>query len=122
MSGGINTALTYGMYLILLNWLDYKTSYSLSYLTGIVLAYLLNRYFVFGTHQGIRSFMGMPIIYLTQYLSSMGIIWVWVEIFRLDERIAPLISTIMTIPITFALSKIFFAQARAAANTTSERD
>lgn len=53
VSGGFNTVVTYGIYLLLLNVLSYKTSYTIAYVAGIVLAYSLNRYFVFKSHQGL---------------------------------------------------------------------
>lgn len=110
LSGGLNTAITYALYLMLLNWASYKTSYTVAYLVGIAIAYLSNRFFVFKSHQGIRSILIMPIIYLGQYLISMMVIWVWVEHLMLDERAAPAIAISLTIPATYILSKIFFTK------------
>ncbi|HDS1791524.1 GtrA-like protein [compost metagenome] len=108
MSGGFNTALTYGMYLGLLTFLSYQLSYTLSYVAGIVLAYLLNRFFVFKSHQGVKSAVMLPLIYLVQYLLSVLILWVWVERFQLDSRLAPLVAIVLTLPVTFLLSRFAF--------------
>lgn len=110
MSGGFNTALTYGMYLALLGVLSYQISYTISYVTGIVLAYVLNRFFVFKSHQGLRSAVLMPFIYLVQYLLSLVILWIWVEKFEFDSRLAPLAAIVLTLPVTFLLSKFAFAK------------
>ncbi|MFI3048894.1 hypothetical protein ALP72_00269 [Pseudomonas coronafaciens pv. coronafaciens] len=108
MSGGFNTALTYGLYLILLMFLSYKISYTISYVTGILLAYVLNRFFVFKSHQGMRSVVLLPLIYAIQYGLSLVILWCWVEKLALDERLAPLAAIALTLPVTFFLSKIAF--------------
>lgn len=110
MSGGFNTALTYGIYLALLSVLSYQISYTISYVTGIVLAYVLNRFFVFKSHQGLRSAVLMPFIYLVQYLLSLVILWIWVEKFGFDSRLAPLAAIVLTLPVTFLLSKFAFAK------------
>ncbi|MEE4676796.1 GtrA family protein [Pseudomonas alliivorans] len=109
MSGGFNTALTYGLYLVLLTFLSYNVSYTLSYLTGMLLAYTLNRFFVFKSHQGMRSIILLPLIYLVQYCLSLAILWCWVEKLELDARLAPLVAIALTLPVTFVLSKLAFS-------------
>ncbi|WCM53073.1 GtrA family protein [Pseudomonas sp. WJP1] len=110
LSGGLNTALTYGIYLLVLLFLPYKTSYTISYISGIGIAYALNRFFVFKGHQGIKSIAFLPFIYLIQYLFSLLIVWVWVEKLGYDQRVAPLIAITITIPLTFILSKMIFSK------------
>ncbi|MCI3908350.1 GtrA family protein [Pseudomonas viridiflava] len=109
MSGGFNTALTYGLYLVLLMFLSYNVSYTISYVTGILLAYTLNRFFVFKSHQGLRSVILLPLIYIVQYCLSLVILWCWVEKFQLDARLAPLVAIVLTLPVTFILSKLAFS-------------
>lgn len=108
MSGGFNTVLTYGIYLALLNFLSYKKSYTISYAVGILLAYLSNRFFVFRSHQGIRTAFIMPLIYFVQYFLALFILWIWIEIFQLDDRLAPLAAIFLTLPVIFLLSKLAF--------------
>ncbi|WP_454846339.1 GtrA family protein [Pseudomonas farris] len=110
VSGGLNTALTYGIYLLVLLFLPYKTSYTISYISGIGIAYALNRFFVFKGHQGVKSVALLPLVYLIQYLFSLLILWVWVEKLGYDQRVAPLIAIIITIPLTFILSKLIFSK------------
>jgi len=112
MSGGFNTALTYGLYLVLLMFLSYNVSYTISYVTGIMLAYTLNRFFVFKSHQGLRSVILLPLIYLVQYCLSLVILWCWVEKLALDARLAPLVAIVLTLPVTFVLSKLAFSAKR----------
>ena len=109
VSGGFNTVVTYGLYLLLLNVVSYASSYTIAYAAGILLAYNLNRYFVFKSHQGIKSAALFPLVYLAQYLTSLLILWVWVEKLGWDSRVAPLIAIAITVPITFVLSKYVFS-------------
>ena len=109
VSGGFNTVVTYGLYLLLLSVMSYATSYTIAYVAGIVLAYSLNRYFVFKSHQGIKSVALFPLVYLAQYLTSLLILWVWVEKLGWDSRVAPLIAIAITVPMTFVLSRYVFS-------------
>lgn len=110
VSGGVNTALTYALYLFLLMFMPYQWSYSASYVTGIFLAYALNRFFVFKSHRGLRSVLLLPLIYLVQYSLSIAILWWWVEVMVLEEKLAPLVAIAVTLPITFTLSKFAFSK------------
>lgn len=110
ISGVFNTFLTYGVYLALLMFLPYTTSYTISYVTGIVLAYMLNRFFVFKEHRGLRSVVLLPLVYLVQYVVSMLVLWCWVEKFGFADLLAPLVAITITIPITYMLSRLVFSK------------
>ncbi|MBC3949219.1 GtrA family protein [Pseudomonas sp. DOAB1069] len=109
MSGGVNTAVTYLVYLLMLQMFSYAVAYSIAYGFGILLAFVLNRYFVFQSHRGAKAAILFPFIYLIQYLASLMIIWLWVEKLDLNAMLAPLASIILTIPITYSLSKLLFS-------------
>lgn len=113
ISGGLNTAATYAVYLILLGAMGYKIAYTIAYVFGIALAFVINRLFVFQTHRGWRSMVLFPFVYLVQYLVSLAVIWTWVERLQLSPKLAPLIAIVITIPITFVLSRLVFGQPRA---------
>lgn len=108
LSGGFNTALTYALYLALLQVASYQLSYAIAYITGVALSYFLNRFFVFKSHRGAQSLLLLPLPYIVQYLMSAAILWIWVSWLGQRPEIAPLIAIIVTLPATFALSKIAF--------------
>lgn len=112
VSGGINTASTYAIYLLLLRWISYKESYTVAYIAGIVLSYFLNRVFVFGTHQGVRTALLFPLVYLAQYLGGLLVLWIWIEILGLGVRFGPIAVVLTTLPMTYVLTKIFFTARR----------
>lgn len=108
ISGGFNTAITYAIYLMLLMFFPYKTSYTVSFASGIVIAYSLSRYFVFKKETGFKSKFLFPFIYAIQYSLGLAIVWFSVEHLGIPETIAPIISICLTIPVTYFLTKILF--------------
>lgn len=108
ISGGVNTGATYAVYLGMLQITEYKTAYTIAYIFGVVLAFSINLLFVFQTHRGWRSVVLFPFVYVVQYLTSLGLIWLWVERLRLPKELAPLIAIVVTIPLTFLLSRLVF--------------
>lgn len=110
-SGGLNTLVTYLMYLVMLRFFSYRIAFTVAYVFGIIVAYGLNRTFVFRTHQGWRSIFFFPFVYLVQYLASLVILWLWVKQLSMPEEVAPLAAIAFTIPLTFVLSKLAFTRA-----------
>lgn len=108
LSGGLNTAITYGIYLVLLQKTSYQISYSIAYVSGIAISYILNRAFVFKSHRGLRSILLFPLIYITQYGIGMLLLWMWIDIAKLSDKIAPLVVVVVTVPATYVLSRFVF--------------
>lgn len=108
ISGGINTVATYAAYLALLQANSYKVAYTAAYVFGIVIAFFINRLFVFRTHRGWRSLLMFPFVYLAQYLVSLAVVFAWVEHLKMPAALAPLIAIVVTIPLTFILSRFVF--------------
>lgn len=106
ISGGINTAATYIVYLLLIVFLNYSLSYSVSYIIGVLLSYYLNSVFVFKESISLRKFFKFPMVYLVQYLINLLMLHLLVEYLNLSVQIVPLIVIVITIPITYLLSKI----------------
>lgn len=108
LSGVANTVVTYAIYMFLLLKFSYQISYAVSYMIGILFAFFMNSQFVFKTHQGIRSLLRFPLIYLAQYLGGVVILWVWVEVLGLNQVAAPLVVVIVMLPITYILTRYVF--------------
>lgn len=108
ISGGLNTIVTYALYLGLLIVLPYHLSYTVAYLSGIGMAYALNRFFVFEGHKGLQSVVALPFIYMAQYLLGIALMWVCVERFGITEAVAPLLVIGLSLPLTYFLSRLAF--------------
>lgn len=108
LSGGLNTAATYAAYLLLLQVTTYKVAYTIAYALGIVIAFVVNRVFVFQTHRGWRSLVMFPFVYAAQYSVSLAVVWAWVERLGFPATFAPLVAILVTVPLTFVLSRFVF--------------
>ncbi|WP_171056397.1 GtrA family protein [Paenibacillus sinopodophylli] len=103
--GLANTLITYGSYLAFLLLFSYNVSYLLSYVLGIVVSFILNSKIVFNTKMTTMKFIQYPLVYAAQFLLGFGLINVIVTLMGISEKIAPLIVTIVSLPITFVISK-----------------
>lgn len=108
LAGGLNTVLTYLLYLALLPVAGYQLGYAIAFVSGIALNYVLGRVFVFKAHQGYRSALMLPLVYLLQYAVGAGIVRLWVGYLGQNPKLAPAISILVTLPLTYLLSKFAF--------------
>jgi putative flippase GtrA len=103
--GALNSAITYGLYLLLLFLVRYPVAYTCSYLAGIFISYYLNARFVFRERLRLSSALRYPVVYVVQYLIGLTLLYLLVEVFRLNKQIAPLAVIVFSVPITFVLSR-----------------
>lgn len=108
ISGGVNTLGTYLLYLGLLHLMPYWLSYAIAFVCGIGLAYLLNRFFVFGAPRSERKAALLPLVYLAQYGVGALVVYGWVAGLHWPPALAPLASLVITVPLTFAASRWLF--------------
>lgn len=104
--GGTNTVVAYGLYLILLHWLRYELAYSLAYLAGISVGYFMNTLFVFRQPLSRRAALRYPLVYLVQYLLSLLVLRVAVNLVGVPAWLALAFAIVATIPVTFVLSRL----------------
>ncbi len=103
--GGINTIVTYLLYLLLLTVLSYSVAYTITYLFGIGLSYWLNLKFVFKEKSSTKKVILFPLVYLAQYIFGILILYVAIEKLDISEKLAPLLVVVISIPVTFILTK-----------------
>lgn len=103
--GGLNTVLTYGLYLLLLLAVNYPAAYSASYIAGIFISYILNTRFVFRERLRLSKALQYPAVYLIQYLVGLGLLYLMVEIIHVSKVVAPLAVVLLTVPCTFVMSR-----------------
>ena len=102
--GGINTLNYYVVYLLLLKLLHIE--YMISHITGFIVAFvILNCYFVYRVKPTWRKFISFPITQIVNVSLQTVLLYVFVSWLNLPAEIAPFAGLIITIPITFILSK-----------------
>lgn len=114
-SGAFNTLATYALYVVLLSFLPYRWSYTIAYASGIGLAYVLYRYYVFGRSGGRYGPLWVALIYLLQYLVGLALVSLWVQVFGAPELWAPIFAVAVSMPLTFVLNRWVFRSAGGAA-------
>jgi putative flippase GtrA len=105
IGGGINTVFTYGLYFGLQVLMPYQVAYAFAFAAGIAFSYWFNATIVFKTPISWRSFLTFPLAYVIQYLLSAVLLSVFVERLGIHQSIAPLAVIVLTIPVTFVLTR-----------------
>ncbi|MBX8340272.1 flippase GtxA [Staphylococcus aureus] len=105
--GGINTLNYYVVYLLLLKLLhiEYMSSHITGFIVAFVISYYLNCYFVYRVKPTWRKFISFPITQIVNVSLQTVLLYVFVSWLNLPAEIAPFAGLIITIPITFILSK-----------------
>lgn len=106
VGGGLNTAVTYIIYLILQMVLSYQLAFLLAYAAGIVFSYFFNSTVVFKRQMSWTGMMVFPLVYLVQYAVSALVLRVIVEHSPVSAKIAPLLVSVLMLPLTFVLSRL----------------
>lgn len=117
VAGGINTLVTYAIYLGLLAFMPYALSYTIAYVTGIALAFVLNRFFVFKSHRGACSVLLFPLVYAVQYVVGVAVLWLWIDVLGMGAAWGPFVVVVVSVPVTFLLSRRVFVPSVGAAGT-----
>ncbi|HEI6484322.1 TPA: flippase GtxA [Staphylococcus aureus] len=105
--GGINTLNYYVVYLLLLKLLhiEYMISHITGFIVAFVISYYLNCYFVYRVKPTWRKFISFPITQIVNISLQTVLLYVFVSWLNLPAEIGPFAGLIITIPITFILSK-----------------
>ena len=109
VGGGINTAFTYGVYLLLNQFLGYQAAYLLAYAAGIVFSYWFNAAVVFRIPLSWKGLAAYPLVYIIQYGVSASLLGGLVGFFKVNENFAPLIITAIMVPVTYLMSKLILS-------------
>lgn len=112
----LNFLISYLTYALLCAFIHYQFAYCIAYAVGITWSYWFNATHVFRVTKTLRSFCIYPSVYLAQYAASSVVLWFVVEQLCLPSLAAPLITAAVTLPVTYALSKLILQN-----NTNSQQ-
>ena len=107
VSGSLNTGVSWLLYLCLLALaVPYTVAYSIAFAFGIVFTYYLNTRWVFKVAMSWQTFLQYPLVYVVQYGLGLGLMYVLVSVLGIPKKPAPLLVTVLSIPVTFVLSRL----------------
>ncbi len=112
--GAANTALSYCVYWLVLQFADYKIAFSVSYVAGIVTGYFINALLVLKVPITWRGLLGYPLAYVIPYLAGLVMIRMLVGGLGLDARLAPFVVMLVTTPLAFIMTRWVITPRRAA--------
>jgi putative flippase GtrA len=104
LGGGVNTAITYGLFMLLQWLIPASAAYTIAYVFGILLAYGINTRFVFQTKPSVRNALQFPAVYVVQYVSGL----IFLAFFRymgLANAVAMLLIIVVNVPISFLMTR-----------------
>jgi putative flippase GtrA len=110
VGGLLNTGVAYVCYLGLNPFLDYQLAFLIAYVGGVAFSYFFNSKVVFRARMSWGGFMTYPLVYLIQYAVSALALGFFVEKIGIPEVAAPIIVAVMTLPLTYILSKAVILQ------------
>jgi putative flippase GtrA len=105
VGGGLNTAVTYLLYLALHLQLGYHLAFLLAYMAGILFSYWFNSTFVFKKAMSWRGLLAFPLVYVVQYAVSALVLVLLVEQGGVAEWLAPLLVSAIMLPLTYVMVK-----------------
>lgn len=105
--GGINTLNYYILYLILLRLfsIEYLISHILAFVMSFIISFYLNCYFVYKVKPTLKKFLAFPLTQVINMGTQTLLLYLLVQKWSLSPTYAPLLGLIITIPITFIVSK-----------------
>lgn len=107
MVGILATALHYGLYFILQNFINVNVAYTFGYIISFIANFYLTAYFTFGRKPSWRKAFGFGGAHLVNYLLHMGLLnlFLWLG---LSKPYAPIPVFAIAIPVNFLLVRFVF--------------
>ena len=105
-----NAIVLYGVYYLLLKaGMHYILAYIIAFILSVLNAYLWNNRFVFknSTESFFKKIIKVYASYTFTFLLSTILLYVWVDLLHISDKIGPIINIIITTPINFIMNKIW---------------
>ena len=101
-NGIINTVLTYALFIVISNFVDYRVAIVIVYIPGILLSYFLNQRIVFNKRGNLIIFFIISIIMMgTNVVAT----WLLVQVFHIAKEVSQLIAIGIVFLLGYTLNK-----------------
>lgn len=109
ISGTLNTAINYAVYVLFIYLgMHHNVALACDYAFGIILGYLLNRYWTFASHENTTlSFLKYCSSYIILFLANLALLNLFIEQFNLGPNIAQLIAFTIVIGSSFFIQRFW---------------
>jgi putative flippase GtrA len=106
VGGGINTAVTYVLFLVLASFMRTTVAYTVTYVFGIALSYAINVLLVFRRRPSVATAAAYPAVYVLQYMYGVLMLSLLIDRFGISKQVAMLVVIVTSIPLTFAATRL----------------
>lgn len=89
------------------NMLNENIAFVFGYVSGLIVAYILNSYLTFKEKLAFKKFVKFAISYIPNFIIQNLVVIITFNIMGLDKLIAYILAAILGIPVTFILLKFF---------------
>lgn len=104
--GIIATAIHYGVYLLLNNWINVNIAYTLGYIISFVCNFFLSNYFTFKTKPTLKKSVGFTFSHATNYIMHMILLNIMLYV-GVPKQFAPIPVLCIVVPMNFLLVRFF---------------
>ena len=105
--GVIATALHYGIYWILMRWVNVNIAYTIGYALSFIFNFFLTSYFTFKAKATMKRGLGFGSAHLVNYLLQMAFLNLFIRL-GIKAEWAPIPVYMIVIPINFLLVRFVF--------------
>lgn len=105
VAGTLNTVITYALFLYASAYLHHIIAYTLVYVVGILLSYMLNTLFVFRTTASWATAALFPLVYVLQYIWGVGLLFLLVDVFDFRSDLSILVVIGSSVFLTYGLTR-----------------
>lgn len=103
--GVLNAGVTYGIYVGCLSYFDFWVSYTISFLSGIVISYYFNTRFIFNRKMEVTRSVIFALAYLCQYGWGLILLHLVIVVAGMSKIYAPLLVLFATVPMNFLINR-----------------
>lgn len=100
--GTISTAITYGIYYLLMHWINVSIAYTVGYIISFIVNFILTTYFTFSVKPTTKKGIGFIISNIINYLLSVGLLNLFLFL-GLSKTWAPMPMFVICIPTNFLI-------------------
>lgn len=104
--GGVNTLVSYAVYIALTPVIGYLWAYVSAFFVGVVISYVLSTRWVFMTRGSIARASIFPLVYAPQLLLGSIFLTLFVETLGIHQNLAILFVIALTLPVNYFLAKL----------------
>lgn len=106
ITGLLNTLNYYVIYTVLLLFgLPYILSHLIGFILAFIISYFLNCHFVYRVRPSWSKFLKFPLTQVVNMGMQTFLLFVFVDIFSWNEILAPLPVLIVTVPVTYTMTR-----------------